>query len=160
MLPIGRRQFRLPLAEGSSIVDIAPPRWLAGLARGSAVVAALAGAVAGADLLRRGATGSGLTTVACGALFAVMTWDVAQRRAVAGGDTLVLHQWYRTRTIGRSEIASFEPARASFFRWDIVAVRNEGAQARLWVTRMLPAGRRTRMSWLDDLESWRTGRPA
>lgn len=146
------------MAEEPTVVDIAPPGWLAVLARVSAVVAAIAGAAAGAELLRRGAVGSGLATVVCGALFGVMTWDVAQRRARTDGDALVLHQWYRTRTIDRAEIASFEPARASFIRWDIVAIRDEATQVRLWVTRMLPAGRRTRMGWLEDLESWRTGR--
>ena len=54
------------------------------------------------------------------------------------------------------EIEEFDSSRASLFRWDIVAVRTEAVHVRLWVTRVLTAGRRTRTGWLDELERWRT----
>lgn len=140
------------------VVDIAPPRWFALLARAMAVVSALLGLGGGGALVAQGAIGPGSATVLCGAVLAAMTWDVAQRRVVASGDSLVVRQWYRTRTVDRSDIEQFVAVRGSFVRWDIVAERHAAVQLRLWVTRMLPAGRRSRLAWLDDLERWRTAR--
>lgn len=142
------------------VIDIAPPRWFATLARVSAVACALAGVGAGIALVAAADPVNALLTLAAGLGLAVLMYDVADRRAWSEGDVLHLHQWYRDRTLDRDEIDEFGPARASFVRWDIVAVRIERrGQVRLWVTRMLPAGRRTRTEWLDDLERWRTGRP-
>ncbi|HEX2575595.1 MAG TPA: hypothetical protein VHK88_04550, partial [Aquihabitans sp.] len=93
---------------------------------------------------------------------AAMFADVARRRATTQGDVLVLRQWFRTRSLRRGDIEEFAAVRASFVRWDIVAVPHEGTQVRLWVTRMLPAGRAMRQGWLVQLEAWRTwiGPPA
>jgi hypothetical protein len=140
-------------------IDIAPPRWFANLARGSAVLCGVAGVGAGIALVASGSPVDALLTLLAGVGLAVLMYDVADRRAWSEGDVIHLHQWYRDRTLHRDEIDEFAPARASFVRWDIVAVRIERrGQVRLWVTRMLPAGRRTRTGWLDDLERWRTGR--
>ena len=91
-----------------------------------------------------------------GVAWAAMTFDVSGRRADAVGDELVLQQWYRELRIPKDEIEEFDASRASLFWWDIVAVRTEGIHVRLWVTRVLTAGRRTRTGWLEELEAWRT----
>ena len=87
-----------------------------------------------------------------------MSADVAGRWVRSAGPVLRVHQWFRTIELPRDEVDEFAAARASVVRWDIVAQRDERPDLRLWVTRMLPAGRRTRQRWLQELEAWRTWR--
>ena len=137
-------------------VHLAPPRWFARLAVAAAGLGGGLGLLVGVAAISQGAVGSGLLTMAAGVAWAAMTFDVSGRRADAVGDELVLQQWYRELRIPKDEIEEFDASRASLFRWDIVAVRTEGIHVRLWVTRVLTAGRRTRTGWLEELEAWRT----
>lgn len=137
-------------------VHLAPPRWFARLAVAAAGLGGGLGLLLGVVSLSQGAVVSGVLTMLAGVVWAAMTFDVSIRRADAVGDELVLQQWYRELRIPRDDIEEFDASRASLFRWDIVAVRTEGVHLRLWVTRVLTAGRRTRMAWLEDLEAWRT----
>ena len=143
-------------------VHLAPPRWFARLAVAAAGLGGGLGLLLGMMGISQGAVTSGVLTMAAGVAWAAMTFDVSIRRADAAGDELVLQQWYREVRIPRSEIEEFDASRASLVRWDIVAVRAEAVHVRLWVTRMLTAGRRTRTGWLGELEAWRTwvGEPA
>jgi hypothetical protein len=137
-------------------VHIAPPRWFARLAVVAAALGGGLGLVAGMVEIGQGSVRSGLLSLLAGVAWAALTFDVAIRRADAVGDELVLHQWYREVRIPRDEIDEFDASRASLLRWDIIAVRAEAVHVRLWVTRVLTAGRRTRTGWLEDLEAWRT----
>lgn len=137
-------------------VHIAPPRWFAGTTVAVAGLGGGLGLLLGSVGISRGEVGSGVLTVVAGVVWAAMTFDVSTRRADAVGEELVLHQWYREVRVTRSEIEEFDASRASLMRWDIVAVRTEAVHVRLWVTRVLTAGRRTRTGWLEDLERWRT----
>ncbi|MEZ5177682.1 MAG: hypothetical protein R2746_05200 [Acidimicrobiales bacterium] len=137
-------------------VHIAPPRWFAGVAVAAAALGGGLGLLVGVAAVAQGSVGSGLLTVVAGVAWAAMTFDVSGRRVDAVGDELVLRQWYRELRIPRDDIEEFDASRASLFRWDIVALRTEAVQVRLWATRVLTAGRRTREGWLAELERWRT----
>lgn len=137
-------------------VHIAPPRWFARLAVAAAGLGGGLGLLIGMVGISQGAVGSGVLSMLAGVAWAAMTFDVSGRRADAVGDELVLQQWYREVRIPRDEIEEFDASRASLVRWDIIAVREEAVHVRLWVTRVLTAGRRTRTGWLEDLEAWRT----
>ena len=139
-------------------IAIAPPGWFAWVARAGALAAAalgIAGAVARGG---EGRPGAAAACVVCGALSAMMSADVAGRWVRSAGPVLRVHQWFRTVELSRDDIDEFAAARASLVRWDIVAERDERPDLRLWATRMLPAGRRTRQRWLEELEAWRTWR--
>lgn len=138
------------------VVDIAPPRWFAVVARCAAAVVALLGVITAGANVAGANVGAAVLCLVGGLGLAVMAADAGGRSARTHGDALELRQWFRTVTLRRSEVEGFEAQRASFVRWDIVAVPVEGAQVRLWVTRMLPAGRSTRQAWLARLEAWRT----
>lgn len=137
-------------------VDICPPRWFGLLAVAAAVFFAVLGAVVTAAKVAGGEPLTALLSLLAGVGLAALLYDVSTRRATSHDDVLVLHQWYRTVTLQRDDIFEFAAARASFLRWDIVAIPDEGSQTRLWVTRMLPAGRSRRQRWLQELEAWRT----
>lgn len=138
------------------IVAIEPPRWFATTSLVAAGVVAIVGIVLVVANLAAGDPLPALASLLGAAGLAVMWVDVSRRSARSDGDELVLAQWYRTRTLHRHEVEQFAAARASFVRWDIVAEPFEGRQVRLWVTRMLPAGRSRRLAWLGELEAWRT----
>lgn len=137
-------------------VHLAPPRWFAGLAVVAAGLGGGLGLLLGVALVVQGSVTSGILTAAAGVTWAAMTFDVSIRRADAVGEELVVRQWYREVRVPRHAIEEFDASRASLLRWDIVAVRTEGVHLRLWVTRVLTAGRRTRTRWLEELEQWRT----
>ena len=137
-------------------VEIAPPVWFVRVARVAAVLVALLGVSGGVGAIGQGQVSSGLFSIAGGLALAVMSWDVSQRRVTARGDVLRVRQWFRTVEVDRDEVEEFVASRGSLFRWDVVAVRREAPQLRLWVTRMLIAGRPRRMGWLEELEAWRT----
>lgn len=137
-------------------VHLAPPRWFARLAVAVAGLGGGLGLLLGVVGISQGAVSSGVLTIVAGVAWAAMIFDVSIRRADAVGDELVLHQWYREVRISRDDIVEFDASRASLFRWDIIAVRSEAVHVRLWVTRVLTAGRRTRTGWLEELEAWRT----
>ena len=120
---------------------------------------ALLGVVAAVGGIQAGDGGSALVSLLGGLGLAALMVDVGNRSAVTDGHQLILRQWYRTVILEREDILEFAAARASFVRWDIVAVPDAGTQTRLWVTRMLPAGRARRQRWLEELEAWRTLRP-
>lgn len=145
-----------PGAPTEPVVDIRPPRWFAAVSVVAAMVFGLLGAVASISKLAAGDPVGAAAGLLAGAGLAVLAYDVSTRRATSYGDELVLHQWYRTVTLQREDVREFAAARASFVRWDIVAVLVDGVQTRLWVTRMLPASRSRRQGWLGDLEAWRT----
>lgn len=138
------------------VVDIRPPRWFAATCVAAAVVFAVLGIVATVAGIVSGDPLASLASVLGGAGLAVMAYDASRRSARSDGDVLVVKQWFRSVTLHRDAVEEFAAARASFVRWDIVAVPVEGTQVRLWVTRMLPAGRARRQGWLSDLEAWRT----
>lgn len=126
---------------------------------GTAGACALLGVLAAAGGLQAGEPGSAVTSLVGGLGLAALMIDVGNRSAISDGHQLILRQWYRTVVLERQDVLEFAAARASFVRWDIVAVPQEGTQTRLWVTRMLPAGRSRRQRWLEELEGWRTLRP-
>lgn len=138
------------------VVDIRPPRWFAATCVAAAVVFAVLGIVATAAGIASGDPVASLASVLGGAGLTVMAYDASRRSARSDGDVLVVEQWFRSLRLRRADVEQFAAARASFVRWDIVAVPVEGTQVRLWVTRMLPAGRARRQAWLADLEAWRT----
>ncbi|MCU1497097.1 MAG: hypothetical protein JWM47_1050 [Acidimicrobiales bacterium] len=152
--PAPARPPRVPREE--PVIDIRPPAWFVAVARVAAVVYALLAVVAAVAGVVTGSLVSAIISLLGGTALAVMAFDASNRSATSTGDDLVLHQWFRSRTLERPEVLEFESQRASFFRWDIVAVPVDGTQVRLWVTRMLPAGRVRRQAWLAELESWRT----
>ena len=136
-------------------VHIAPPPWFARVAQVAAVLVLLLGLSGGLGAIGQGSVGSGLISIAGGLGLALMSWDVSQRRVETVGAVLHVRQWFRTVELDRDDVEEFIAARASLFRWDVVALRHEGPQLRLWVTRMLVAGRTQRQAWLDQLEAWR-----
>ncbi|QXC61338.1 hypothetical protein KSP35_00325 [Aquihabitans sp. G128] len=145
---------RSPATE--PVIDIRPPAWFAAASKVVAVLLVLLGVVAATAGFRTGDPVSALVSLSGGALLAVLAWDASTRSAVTEGDELVLRQWFRTVRARRADIDEFDAVRASFLRWDIVLVPDDGDLLRLWVTRTLSAGRRTRQGWLADLEAWRT----
>lgn len=142
-------------ADGDVEVHIAPPTWFARVAQVAAVLVLLLGVSGGLGAIGQGSAGSGLFSIAGGVGLALMSWDVSQRRVDTVGDVLRVRQWFRTVELDRDDVEEFVAARGSLFRWDVVALREEGPQLRLWVTRMLVAGRTRRQTWLDQLEAWR-----
>lgn len=147
------------MAAPPQSVNIRPPRWFARLSVGMAGTCAVLGVLAAAGGLQAGEPGSAVISLLGGLGLAVLMIDVGNRSAISDGHQLILRQWYRTVILERQDVLEFAAARASFVRWDIVAVPHEGTQTRLWVTRMLPAGRTRRQRWLEELEGWRTLRP-
>ena len=145
-----------PAADRPVGVDIRPARWVAAASVAGAALGGGLGVLGGIGWLVHGDLVNAAATFVPGLVFAVLVFDVAGRRAATDGDRLVLQQWYREVVVHRDELDRFEASRASLFRWDIVAVRTEGIHVRLWVTRVLTAGRRTRTGWLEELEAWRT----
>lgn len=154
--PLGPPGPTAPAPRAEPVVDIAPARWFATFARVAAAAIALLALVAGVGGLAGGDPIAAVVSLVAGLGVAVMAFDAGGRSARSGDGRLVVQQWFRTTVLDRDDVLEFSAARASFLRWDIVAVRQEGPQLRLWVTRMLPAGRRTRQGWLADLEAWRT----
>lgn len=140
------------------VVAIAPPGWFAWVAKAGALTAAALGIAAALARGGEGRPGAAVGCIVAGALFAAISADVAGRWVRSDGAVLRVHQWFRTVELPRDEVDEFAAARASVVRWDIVAQRDERPDLRLWVTRMLPAGRRTRQRWLQELEAWRTWR--
>ena len=137
-------------------VHIAPPRWFARLAVAAAVLWAVVATAASAGALSQGRISSALVSLLGGVGLAVLSFDVSRRSVISHGDVLEVRQWFRVVHLDRHEIDEFAPARGSLVRWDIVAVHDDGHQLRLWVTRMLVAGRPTRLRWIQELEAWRT----
>ena len=148
-----------PAVSSAQAVRIRPPQWFARLSIVGGGACALLGVVAAVGGFQAGDGGSALVSLLGGLGLGALMVDVANRSATSDGDQLILRQWYRTVSLEREDILEFAAARASFVRWDIVAVPDEGTQTRLWVTRMLPAGRARRQRWLEELEAWRTLRP-
>lgn len=146
----------MPSPRTAPVVHIAPPRWFATTARLFAALVAVLAVAAVVGSIRLGQPLQALVSLALGALLAVAAYDAGGRRIVSEGDELEVTQWFRTSRFGQDDIVEFGAARASLFRWDIVAERDEAPDLRLWATRMLCAGRRTRQGWLTDLEAWRT----
>lgn len=144
-----------PADPPGSAVSIRPSRALAVVAVVGAVLVAVLALAAGLGAIAQGRVGSGLVSLVGGLGVAVMSFDVSRRSVEARGDVLEVRQWFRTITLERDDIFEFVASRASLFRWDVVAVRDEGPQVRLWVTRMITAGRARRTGWLDELEAWR-----
>ncbi len=149
-----------PAADRPVGVDIRPARWVAAASVAGAALGGGLGVLGGIGWLVHGDLVNAAATFVPGLVFAVLVFDVAGRRAATDGDRLVLQQWYREVVVHRDELDRFEASRASLFRWDIVAERREpkGGRrlVRLWATRTITAGRRTRQGWLDDLERWLT----
>ena len=137
-------------------VEIRPPAWFARLAVVGAVLATLLGLGAAAVSASVGDPLAALLSLLAGAGLGVMALDASRRWVRTDGDELVVRQWFRELRVHRDDIEEFTSARGSLIRWDIVVIRAEQPQLRLWATRMLAAGRPTRMGWLEDLEAWRT----
>lgn len=137
-------------------VDIVPPPWFSMAARVAAalIVALAVAAIAGS--IRQRQPLQAVVSAVFGIVLALAAFDAGGRRVVSAGDELEITQWFRTHRFGRDDIVEFGAARASLVRWDIVAERDGAPDVRLWVTRMLCAGRRTRQRWLTELEAWRT----
>lgn len=136
---------------------VAPP-WFPVAARVAAALIALLALAATAGGIGQGQPLQAVLSLVLGLVLAVAAYDAGGRRVVSVGDELEVTQWFRTRRFGRDDIVEFGAARASLVRWDIVAERDDAPDLRLWATRMLSAGRRTRQQWLTDLEAWRTWR--
>lgn len=154
--PAVRARWGEPAARHEPVVAISPPRWFAATCVAAAVVVAVLAAVATAAGVSSGDPVSTLASLVGGVGLTVMAYDASRRSVRTDGDILTIEQWFRTTTLRRAEVEEFAAARASFVRWDVVAVPLEGPQVRLWVTRMLPAGRSKRQAWLTELEAWRT----
>lgn len=137
-------------------VDIRPPAWFARLAVVGAVLAGLLGIAAAGVSASVGDPLAALLSLLAGVGLGAMALDASQRWVRTDGDELVVRQWFRELRVHRDDIEEFTSARGSLVRWDIVAIRTDEPQLRLWVTRMLAAGRETRMGWLVELEAWRT----
>ncbi len=121
----------------------------------AALIVLLASAAIAGDI-RQGQPFQAALSLLFGVVLAVAAYDAGGRRVVSLGDELEVTQWFRTHRFGRDDIVEFGAARASLVRWDIVAERDDAPDLRLWVTRMVCAGRRTRQRWLTELEAWRT----
>ena len=156
--PAPRDRLPEPPARAQQTVDIVAPPWFSVAARVAAVLIALLamGAVAGG--IRQGQPLQAVVSLVLGLVLAVAAYDAGGRRVVSVGDELEGMQWFRTLPFSRDDIVEFGAARASLVRWDIVGERDDAPDLRLWATRMLCAGRRTRQQWLTDLEAWRTWR--
>lgn len=143
-------------------VDIVPAPWFGVLAKVAGMACGLLGAYGLVAWSANGQPARGLFTFAAGTLLGVMAYDAGGRWARSHGDVLELRQWFRTIEVQRADVIEFSAVRASLLRWDIVAQRQDGGNLRLWVTRNLVAGRRTRQRWMEELEAWRTwiGAPA
>ena len=137
-------------------VHIVPPPWFSLAARVAAALIVALTVAATAGSIRQGQPLQAVLSLVLGMVLAVAAYDAGGRRVVSVGDDLEVTQWFRTLRFGRDDIVEFGAARASLLRWDIVAERDDAPDLRLWVTRTLSAGRRTRQRWLTELEAWRT----
>ncbi|MEO6987756.1 MAG: hypothetical protein ABI239_03825 [Aquihabitans sp.] len=137
-------------------MNIVPPPWFSVAARVLAGLLVVLAVAATAGSIRLGQPLQAVLSVVLGMGLAVATYDVGGRRVVSVGEDLEVTQWFRTHRFGRDDIVEFGAARASLLRWDIVAEREGSSDIRLWASRMLCAGRRTRQRWLTELEAWRT----
>ena len=146
----------VPTERTAPTVQIVPPPWFSMAARVWAALIAVLAVAATAGSVGLGQPLQAVLSLVLGGVLAVAAYDAGGRRVVSVGDELEITQWFRTRRFGRDDLVEFGAARASLVRWDIVAERDDAPDLRLWVTRMLCAGRRTRQRWLVELEAWRT----